>query len=926
MNDASPAPSPEPLKISLLLLMIFVFALPLAFASTPDNGAVSPSSTTPVTWTSNSATAPSAGGESTCVQGTTCDSFTLNVAAGTWTGKRVAVSIRWSVPANDYDLYIHQGSLSGPIVAQSAAGAPETSENTFIDPNTMGTGVFVVNVVNFAAAQPADAPQGSATVQSTPQGPTPAPQGNYPLARYQTYRPPVLSGLGLHAGEPSIGINPRTGKAMFQSDVQTLRVSFLDSNVFPAPRSMWENKSPQTSVEDSDPILFTDQATGRTFVSMLLLLSGQSEDSYTDNDGDLWVPQKNAPTSAIDHQTEGAGPYKNLGTTNPAYPNAVYYCSQDLVTALCSRSDDGGLTFGPTVPIYTSECGGLHGHVKVSPSGTVYVPNKDCGGQQGFAVSDDNGDTWTIRTIPGTSTGSSDPSIGIGANNRVYFGFANNDNQASIAYTDDEGLTWSQPLDVGAAAGIHNVAFPEVTSGDNNRAAFAFLGSTTGGAGYDPGFRGVWHMYVAHTYDGGASWQTVDATPNDVVQRGPIWFSGGAVNYRNLLDFNDAQHDAKGMVVLAEADGCAGANCNQAAATATGNAYTELATIIRQTGGLGLYSTYDKPQTVVAPGAPVVTVRRSGNAASLNWSEADNGGSAVTKYRIYRGTASGQEKPLVAVSGSTNHYVDKTATAPNTYYYRVTAINSAGESTGNNEVYSTYLGDSCNGLTVAQDATGDQTGAPLNPDLDVQSLTISEPASDQLKFVMKVANLSPLANGSLTPNRRWVVSWNYPTSTSDGGQYYVAMVSDAQGVVTFEYGTIKTQVVGLLVGVPQSTAQGQADMTSNYTPDGTITIVVPKSAVGNAAAGDIMGGILARTFADSTNNLRSTDTIDSNANGTNNDLDANTAMYTLAGNACTTATTTTTGSNGLPTTKTVKVSNPDADFAALETGISIVPF
>src|SRR5207244_11388882 len=48
----------------------------------------------------------------------------------------------------------------------------------------------------------------------------------------------------------------------------------------------------------------------------------------------------------------------------PAYQNAVYYCSQDIATALCSRSDDGGSTYGPSVPIYNlTACGGLHGHV-----------------------------------------------------------------------------------------------------------------------------------------------------------------------------------------------------------------------------------------------------------------------------------------------------------------------------------------------------------------------------------------------------------------------------------------------------------------------------------------------------------------------------------------------------------------------------------
>jgi hypothetical protein len=245
-------------------------------------------------------------------------------------------------------------------------------------------------------------------------------------------------------------------------------------------------------------------------------------------------------------------------------------------------------------------------------------------------------------------------------------------------------------------------------------------------------------------------------------------------------------------------------------------------------------------------------------------------------------------------------------------------VNSAGESIGNNEVAARYVGDTCNGTTVALDGANDQTGAPANADLDVLSLSVSEPTADTLKFVLKVNGLTVLPNGSTAPDRRWVINWNYPTATSNGGQYYVAMISNSQGVVTFEYGNITTQVVGLLIGLAQSNTVGAADPSSNFKADGTITIVVPKAVVGNPNAGDLMGAIQARTFADPSNLLRSNQVIDSNANGQNNDDAANVSMYTLAGNACTTTTT----SNG----KKVKTSSPSADFAALQGGVTLVAF
>src|SRR5205085_7872217 len=257
-----------------------------------------------------------------------------------------------------------------------------------------------------------------------------------------------------------------------------------------------------------------------------------------------------------DNQTVGAGPFHAPLTRDPngsQYPNAVYYCSQDVGDAACGRSDDGGQTFGAALPAWTiAQCGGLHGHVKVAPDGTVYVPNRSCGGKQGVAVSEDNGVTWTVRTVPGSTNGAWDPSVGIASDGTVYFGYDDGDGHAKVAVSHDHGNTWTNIRDVGAPLGVASSAFPEVVAGDSDRAAFAFLGTTYTGAGAmgdDPNWPGAGHLYVATTYDGGNTWTTVDATPSDPVQRGTICgggFTGCSNGTRNLLDFNDITVDAKG--------------------------------------------------------------------------------------------------------------------------------------------------------------------------------------------------------------------------------------------------------------------------------------------------------------------------------------------------------------------------------------------
>ncbi len=428
------------------------------------------------------------------------------------------------------------------------------------------------------------------------------------------------------AGEPSIGVNWNTGKAFIEAGNHTLRVTFNDS-VTPAT-AFWEDQRSPFARLSLDPILFTDDGhfggTNRTFSSQLNGVT--SELSFTDDDGNSWLPtQGSGQPAGVDHQSVGGGPYAVPAPSVNTYPHAIYYCSQDIVTAFCSRSDDGGLTFGPGLPIYIfttvsgvnrpvapGTCGGLHGHVRVSPDGTAYVPNEKCMdangvSRPGVAVSADNGLTWVVRTVPDAQSISpgSDPSIAAGANNTIYLGYVNVDGHAKIAVSQDRGLHWSKSKDAGTPFGTQNAEFAEVIAGDNNRAAFAYLGTPTAGDTQSADFLGIWHLYIAFTYNTGRTWTTVDATPSDPVQRGCIWNSGGSNPCRNLLDFNDITVDKFGRVLVGYADGCTGSCVNdvsQNATTGPATAQDALATIARQVGGRGLFAALDGTQFATRTG------------------------------------------------------------------------------------------------------------------------------------------------------------------------------------------------------------------------------------------------------------------------------------------------------------------------------------
>src|SRR6266850_426598 len=99
----------------------------------------------------------------------------------------------------------------------------------------------------------------------------------------------------------------------------------------------------------------------------------------------------------------------------------------------------------------------------------------------GVVVSENNGLTWSVRQVPDSLQGASDPGVAIGANGTVYFGYQNGDGVADVAVSHDKGLTWTQSRNIGAAFGIKNSIFPRVVAADVDRAAFAFLGTAAAG-------------------------------------------------------------------------------------------------------------------------------------------------------------------------------------------------------------------------------------------------------------------------------------------------------------------------------------------------------------------------------------------------------------------------------------------------------------
>jgi PKD repeat protein len=810
-----------------------------------------------------------------------CDDFALTITLPA--GYKAAhpnvsakVTLKWTDAGSgnsDYDLYIYKGTVintDGSKAADHQSASSANPEIATIKPLADGTQTYTVKVVPFTPTGETVQVKIELVTGSSAPSPPPGVPGSGPgVPRFFNYVSPP--GIANSVGEPSIGSNYKSEKTFSNSmfsipnggtallfggfSPSLWRTTFNDCSS-PAG-ALWEAKpllTASTPRAAGDPILFTDHTTGRTFVSQLegLTPAGSTTD-ITDDDGDSFTPSEGSSLpSDVDHQTIGGGPFAPPLTGGTAiYPKAVYYASQSVADARCGRSDNGGLTFGPATVMYTTaDCGGLHGHLKVAPDGTVYVPNNACGGtdlvghadgNQAVIVSGDNGITWSIRKIPGSTTKSNhDGSVAVASDSKtIYEGFQSGDGHPRIAKSTDKGLTWSAPFDVGTTVigggPILNTGFAAVVAGDPNRAAFAFYGTVTGGNDWDtPGFSGEWFLYVATTYDGGATWTTQNVTPGDPIQRGGICGSGSC---RNHLDFFDATIDKEGRVVIGYTDGCVTAACLNGGP----NDYTAKGTIARQTGGKRMFVAND-PTEPALPGAPLVSGSANSNntEVKLSWPTPDDGGSPLTAYKISRGpSATGPFTLIATIPGTKNNYIDNTFNPTIQNFYTVAAENAIGVGpycgAFHPPVIAIIVETPCKlpGLTILTDPSNDELDSVAGH--DVQSLQISEPiafAPNKVVFTLKVQSLA-----LVPPDTRWPVTFNVG---SPAVNYTVRMTnSPADGATTgpiFQVG-------------PSAGPFVAADPASTFLPDGTIRIVVPRSAIGNPAPGQAISGFLTRIAA-----------------------------------------------------------------------------
>jgi hypothetical protein len=816
-----------------------------------------------------------------------CDTFALTVnlpagysAAHPFGG--VKVTMGWTdsgAGKSDYDLYIFNNprndcspkdctTTDGNEQADHQSASGSNPEAATIIPFVDGSAKYTIQIVPFqptgemlhVTIELVDGSGQPGPLFGTVDPTTPG------VPRFQNFYAPGGSTAEKSSGEFNIGFNPKSGRIMTMNSGPVWRLTPPERLTPAKPaccEALWEDKSTTSANIGVDPILWTDQKTGRTFVSNSTA-GANAVYGYSDNDGDSWTEGGvSPPNGGADHETIGSGPYPALlsGLGTPVNQGeAVYYCSQDVVgPASCQRSDDLGASYGPGVLAYNgqgsstpggTDCGGLHGHLHVAPDGTVWLPVNQCRGKQGGAMSTDAGTTWTEFKVTGSVSQpqGADPSIALDTDSTAYYAYVNNETVPTgqlpeghphVKVSKDGGKTWINDIDLGASHGIKNAVEIEAVGGSSGRAAVGFLGTDTPGPYQDDVFSGRWFAFISTTYDGGKTWVTVNATPDDPVQsRTGVWQQGGSRQDRNLLDFNEITVDDKGRVLYGYSDGCVTPGC--IAGTAPDD-FVAFMRVARQSGGKTLFASNDaNTDTTVAQVAKpsCLSGTRDSEGSHLTWKAPDNGGADITKYQIFRGTASGGEGivPIGQTIGKTSFNDPSADPGITDYFYIVKAINSVGLGTPSNEIDLKVgaiivppLPYSCSGADVVTDAAGDAinpagAGSAAQGDITAISFFVNA-AKTTLTTKMTISNLSATpAPGSTST--LYLVIW----TSSNGKTYATRFVepADPSGTLGITWGEYDTAGDAFVSGTTHATTG-----TFNAGTNGTVTVDVPVSGIGN---------------------------------------------------------------------------------------------
>ncbi|MBA3241854.1 MAG: exo-alpha-sialidase, partial [Acidobacteria bacterium] len=615
-----------------------------AMAANPPAGAIAP--TGPVlpfngTWkgtATGGATTDPLDGEAGCTEGITCDTFTLSVLPGNYSGKILPVDVTF-LPADDYDLVIYKGGTcpatgkcTGQLIASSGNGATNGivgEEHAAIDPNVSGTGDYRIRMVYYAVPPPVLEPRqytANVSVQTAPVARTATyTKGGIPFTPNVTVKAPAAA----RDGEPSArtdflgnsyvgairGVPAGVDLWYFDLRPTLAPLAVMNPAYDPFMRN-WVYRGQPDSFTDEDAVQVGADGGGDIDLSVGFPNPGTA----ATND-----PPTLASTSLVAanissqrSQDRGATFTKNpAGNATGGVPgddrqwhefygkDVVYLLYRTLAPAVTQiqRSVDGGLTYGPA---RTAGQIGQVGEIDVhQATGTVYISGSTgqvCVGEPVVPGTDPlrvgaEPLTYTCKQV--TDPGENPVNIFFivkvaddgTPNGTAYVNYSDGQN-IYIRHSTDKGATWSQRVRVSDGPETKTSLLPWMETGpDPGTVGIVWYGTTSETNSDDA----QWNVFYSQSFNASSPNPTFrQVQAGDHVIHGSNISTGGTLGdkNRNLIDYFQISFDTLGAAVIAYTD--------------DHNDYDGHTYVTRQSGGPSILGKIAVPSPGTAP-APIPT-------------------------------------------------------------------------------------------------------------------------------------------------------------------------------------------------------------------------------------------------------------------------------------------------------------------------------
>jgi len=553
-------------RIPITVVLLLLLAAARAHAATPPSGALSLAHPT-VTWTGSITGAGS--GENTCVDGVSCDSFQVTLAPGDYTGKQVDIAVNWTVPAYDYDLYVHVGTLTGPELPPSAGGPPSTQElvHVGIDPPVVTSTRTWWAHVQAASVPPLQTYNGSARLVSSPSAPA-VQHGDAHFAFSHTV--PLIARGTVRTEEPSVRVDVRgncyvsgirgvpAGVDLWRFDLNPQSPTF-DPEMRNAAYLGQPDVLQQQGAEDSTAggadgggdidiaCSFPTNAGDIPVVTMVSLAVANISSNVSTDLGETF--QHNAAAAFI--------PSDDRQWIEADGPNTVYLFYRAPVPSsalFVQKSTDHGATYGPAVAVLDAAhpVSTTPGYIDVDHvSHAVYVSHHNANALY-VSHSLDGGTTWTTVLVDGlTGHGHLFDPVKVGDDGTVYTTWSD-DRHIYYAYSMDQGNTWSVPGVVENPDTTATNVFPWLEAGSAGRLDVVWLGTKS-----QNNSAAEWDVYFAQSLNAnGPNPLFVQEKISDHHIHGNNISEGGLTGAadRNLGDYFQVAYDPQGAAVVSFAD------------------------------------------------------------------------------------------------------------------------------------------------------------------------------------------------------------------------------------------------------------------------------------------------------------------------------------------------------------------------------------